>query len=140
MVFIRNEGQRILDTDYWDSEHARAGYFFLSWNAGAARLLVPDVQKPMLREMRSAKEVIVSRGPWREQDGRNAIELLWEDDSDEPFCLHLVAEQCDRMLPETNQGGGFVVAAWTRAGQKQRWPGKYREVDQIPCLDPWTTQ
>jgi hypothetical protein len=140
MIAIQNQGQRIVSTDYWDSEHAKAGYFFLSWNAGAARILVPDSQKAVLREMRGAKHVIVSQGPWTDQGGREALELLWEDGSDSPFCLHLVAEQCDRLIPETDQGGGFVVAAWTRSGQKQRWPGKYRIVDHIPCLDPWVTQ
>ena len=64
--------------------------------------------------MQGAREVIVSRGPWVAQGRRDAVELLCEDDSDSPFCLHLVAEQCDRLLPETDQGGGFGVIAWTR--------------------------
>lgn len=141
MIMIRNQGQRIISTDYWDSEHAQAGYFFLSWNAGAARILVPDSQKSVLREMRGAKYVIVSRGPWATEQGpRDALELLWEDGTDSPFCIHLLAEQCDRAIPETEQGGGFVVAAWTRSGQKHRWPGKYRQVDCIPFLEPWITQ
>ena len=140
MGLIQNQGQRIIETDYWDSEYAQAGYFFLSWNAGAARLLMPDSQKGSLRHMRGAKEVIVSRGPWIAQGGRDAIELLWEDGSNRPFCLHLVAEQCDRILPATDQGASFVVAVWTRSGQKQRWPGKYRMVDQIPYLKQWAVQ
>lgn len=138
MLTIENRGQAIAKTNYWDSDHAQAGYLYLTWNAGASRLLIPDSQKPMLREMKSAREVIVSRGPWSAQGGRDALELLWEDDSDAPFCLHLVAEQTDRLLPDTDQGGGFVITAWTRGGLKQRWPGRYRTVDQIPCLQPWT--
>lgn len=140
LITIQNAGQRILSTDYWDSEHAGQGLFYLSWNAGAGRLLVPDSQKPMLPEMRSGKYVIVSRGPWPDQGGREGIELLFEDGSDSPFCLHLVAEQCDRLIPDADQGGGFVIAAWTRGGEKLRLPGKYRRVDQIPCLAPWVTQ
>ncbi len=140
MITIQNDGQHIVSTDYWDSEHAKAGYFFLTWNAGAARLLVPDSQHFALREMKTAREVIVSRGPWVDQGGRNALELLFEDGSDSPFCLHLVAEQCDRMLPEENQGGGFMVVVWTRAGAFLRLPAKYREVQAIPCLEPWSVQ
>jgi hypothetical protein len=124
-------------TDYWDTEHAAAGLFYLSWNAGAGRLLVPDSQKPILRELKGAREVLVSRGPWPEQGGRDALELIWEDDSDSPFCIHLVAEQTDRLIPEHQQGGGFSIAAWTRGGMKGRWPGRYRLVDAIPCLKPW---
>ena len=63
MLEIRNQGQAILSTNYWDSDHAKAGYFYLSWNAGAGRLLVPDSQKATLREMKGAREVIISRGP-----------------------------------------------------------------------------
>ena len=137
MLEIRNQGQAITSTNYWDSDHAKAGYFYLSWNAGAARLLIPDNQKVALREMKTAHEVIISRGPWSDQGGRDALELLFEDGSDNPYSLLLVAEQCDRLIPATDQGGGFVVTAWTRGGVKGRWPGKYRVVPALPCLEPW---
>lgn len=138
MITVENAGQRIVRTNYWTSEQAIAGYFYLTWNAGAGRILIPDAQKSALREMRSAEMVIVSSGPWIEHSGRMALELLFEDSSDIPFCLHMVAEQTDRMLPDTDQGGGFVITAWTRGGEKGRWPGRFRKVESIPCLDSWT--
>ncbi len=49
MFFIENEGQAVAGTDYWQSVQAQAGYVYLSWNAGAARLLVPDAAKHLLR-------------------------------------------------------------------------------------------
>lgn len=137
MFTIINTGPRIKETNYWDSEHARLGLFYLSWNAGAGRVLVPDSRKPMLADLKGASEVLVSRGPWADQGGRDALELLWEDGSDNPFCLHLVAEQCDRLIPETDQGGGFVIAAWTRNGIQGEWPGRYRVVPEIPFLRAW---
>ncbi len=79
-------------------------------------MLIPDAQKAILRELRGAREVIVSRGPLVSQGGRDALELLWEDGSDAPFVVHLVAEQTDRLIPEYQQGGGFVITAW------KRWP------------------
>ena len=139
MFFIKNNAANIQSTDYWDSEHAKAGYVYLSWNAGAGRLLIPDSAKSMLRELNGAREVIVSRGPWADHGGREALELLWEDGSDDPYCLHIVAEQTDRLLPDTDQGGGFVITAWTRGGMKGRWPGRYRLVDRLPYLKPWDT-
>ncbi|EHV4930117.1 hypothetical protein K0P21_004677 [Escherichia coli] len=51
MFFIENEGQAVARTDYWQSVQAQARYVYLSWNAGAARLLVPDAAKHLLREM-----------------------------------------------------------------------------------------
>lgn len=139
-MIIQNRGQAIAHTDYWDSEHARAGFVFLSWNAGAARVLLPDSQKAMLRDMKTAKYVIVSRGPWPEQGNREALELLFEDHSDSPFAIHLVAEQCDRLIPESDQGGGFLVSVWTRGGLKLTVPGKYRVVPSLPALSPWVEQ
>lgn len=140
MIEIINKGQRVIETNYWDSDYAQRGFYFLSWNAGAARLLVPDSEKKALHDMRSADYVVISRGPWTERGGRDAIELLFEDGSDAPFVIHLGAEQCDRLISDDEQGGGFAVAAWTRSGQKHRWPGKYRTVPAIPCLEPWLTQ
>ncbi|MEA3641752.1 MAG: hypothetical protein VBE63_17705 [Lamprobacter sp.] len=137
MFLIENRGQAITKTNFWDSEQATRGILYLTWNAGAGRLLVPDNQKAMLRELKGSQEVIVSRGPWPDQGGREALELLWEDGSDSPFCIHLVTEQTDRLIPEHQQGGGFVVTVWTRGGVKGRWPGRYRVVDEIPCLKPW---
>lgn len=139
MFEIINRGQAIVRTDYWTSEHAQTGYCYLTWNAGAARILIPDVVKHLLREMKGAKEVIISRGPWADQGGRDAMELMWEDGSDEPFCLHLVAEQCDRLIPETDQGGGIVAIVYTRGGEKGRWPARYRVVPEIPWLREWAT-
>ncbi|WP_252178334.1 hypothetical protein [Endozoicomonas sp. 4G] len=68
------------------------------------------------------------------------FELMWEDGTDYPFAVHLVAEQTDRLIPDTQQGAGFDVAAWTRGGLKARWPGRYRVVDAIPDLRPWSQQ
>jgi hypothetical protein len=101
---------------------------------------VPDSQKQVIREMRSAKYIIISRGPWTGKGGREALELLFEDESDSPFCLHLVAEQCDRLIPDYQQGGGFDIIVLTRGGEKLRLPGKYRVVDSVPCLEPWIAQ
>lgn len=138
MIEIHNDGPAISGTNYWDTEHAGAGYFYLSWNAGAARLLVPDTRVGEIAEMRTGEYVILSYGPWTDQGGRPAWELLWEDGSDAPYALHLVEEQTDRRPPEADQGGGLIVTAWTRGGLAATWPGKYRRVREIPCLRPWS--
>lgn len=135
---ISNYGQAIAQTNYWDSQHAANGLFYLSWNAGAARILIPDNQKRVLKEMKPAREVIISRGPLADlPETPDALEMLWEDDSDEPYSITILALQTDRLIPQTDQGGGFIVAAWTRGGLKHRWPGRYRVVDALPCLKPW---
>lgn len=123
MITFRNKGQAIAATNFWDSAPAQAGYCFLTWNAGAARLLLPDPQKALLPEMRGARSVIISRGPWTDQGGRDALELMFEGKRETPFCLHLVAEQADRLVPEEQVGGGFVVTVWTPGRREAALPG-----------------
>lgn len=139
MIEIHNSGPFITWTNYWDTPHAARGHFYLSWNGGAARLLVPDVCLPMLADMRTGREVIISRGPWPEGRKPDAFELLFEDGSNSPFAIHLGAEQTDRSLPTTDQGGGFEFVAYARTGRVHRWPARYREVARIPCLEAWTS-
>lgn len=140
MFTIINDGQKVESTNYFDSVHAKRGLYFLSWNAGCARVLLPDSMIPQLTEMRTAHLVIVSRGPWTAKGGIDALELLFEDGSNSPYCLHMTMEQTDRSLPESDQGGGFVVAVWTRQGEQLRLPAKYRIVHTLPCLEPWVDQ
>lgn len=139
MLVIQNKGQAIASTNYWDSPQAKEGFFFLSWNAGAARLLVPDSQKPHIRELRRTRYVIISRGPIHMYGGREGLELLFEDHSGNPYCVHMMAEQSDRLIPEKDQGGDLCLSVWTRGGMKCRFPAKYRRVQSIPCLEPWLT-
>ena len=136
LLFFHNKGQAIVSTNYWTSKEAKCGLCFLTWKANAARLLVPDPVKPVIREMRKARYVIVSRGLWHEQGEREAFELLFEDGSDNQLCLHILAEQTDKLMPD-DKSSGFWVTVWTRGGEKLRLPGKYRNVASIPCLSPW---
>lgn len=133
-----NVKQRLVSTNYWDSELARAGFVFLSWNAGAARLLLPDSMKSAIHEMRTARHVVITRGPWDAMCGREGLELLFDDDTDEPYCLTIGVGQTDRILPARDEGRDSVVIVLTQEGEALRLPGKYRRVDAIPCLEPWT--
>lgn len=137
MLTIINDGPKITKTNFWESEYAKQGLFFLSWNAGAARLLVPDSAQPALADMRTAGEVIVSYGPFKQAPTRQGYELMFEDGSDSPFAIQMSTEQTDRLIPVEHQGGGFNVVAYARAGVAGTWPARYRRVRAIPCLDPW---
>lgn len=105
IIEIQNEGKLICSTNYYDLEVAQKGYFFLSWNAGCARLLVPASHELSIKDMKAAQYVIISRGKYQKKD---ALELLFEDNSDTPYVIHLDAKQTDRSVPKTEQGGGFT--------------------------------
>ena len=64
LLFIDNDGPAITRTNYWSTDLARRGTFYLSANAGAFRLLVPPQHQGTLHDMRSAKVCVVSRGPY----------------------------------------------------------------------------
>lgn len=135
---IINKGPLIASTNFWDSPMARQGIFYLSWNAGAGRLMVPDSMIAILEEIQPAKHVIVSHGPWPEASGQPGLEILFEDESESPFCIHLsVRQQTDRVPKDQGAATPFDVVAWTRSGPVATWSARYREVKTIPWLKPW---
>lgn len=137
MLEIENDGQAILSTNYWSSGFAARGLAYLSWNAGAARLLIPSTRRAWLKEMRGADSVIVSVGPWPAALGKEGVELLFEDHSTSPFALHLSQEQTDRVLPTSEQGVSFKVIVLSESDDALHFPGLFRRVPAIPFLKPW---
>ncbi|MBN9032568.1 MAG: hypothetical protein BGO05_24615 [Rhizobiales bacterium 63-7] len=137
MLEIENDGQAILSTNYWTSDYAARGLAYLSWNAGAARLLVPAIKRTWLKEMQGAESVIVSIGPWSAARGKDGIELLFEDHSNSPFALHLSQEQTDRVLPAGEHGASFTVIVLCQGDDALYFPGLFRRVPAIPFLKPW---
>ncbi len=136
MITIANDGPLITHTNYWHSEYFHSGYALLSWNAGVARLLLPDSMKPGLRDMKTAKHVIISRGPMLHAGGRDGLEILFEDFSDQPYALSMGTEQALQM-PADAVRENFRLTVWTRGGLKQSHRAMFRRVAQLPCMAPW---
>ena len=141
-IHVGNNGQNIRATNYWGSSYAAKGYFFLSINAGAFRLLVPDSRVAEITEWTSAREVIVTRGPWPWQETLDALEIMFEDDSESPYSLMLTRGLCDRMPPvwdadKNGQPPRRKFSAWTRNGKVLELPCRYRIARKLPCLQEW---
>lgn len=51
LIAIGNDGQAISTTNYFDTEHALSGFYYLSWNDGAGRLLIPDSKIDTIAEV-----------------------------------------------------------------------------------------
>jgi hypothetical protein len=134
-----NDGKKIVNTTYWDSAYCLAGKVFLSINAGAFRLLLPKSMENMLKEIEAAYSVVISRGPWPSEGKTDALELLFEDGSDNPYCIHISAEQVDRLPPGSEQGwkGVFHIYANRATSPVVEFQRVYyRRVEKIPCLKP----
>jgi len=143
MLEIENHGPLILRSNYWGSALDRAGTLYLSINAGAFRLLLPGGWEEVVQEMQTGREVVVSRGPWAKDPGRglDALELLFEDGTTDPYSVHLQSTQCDRLPTPEDQGKEWLFTAWTapRRGKPHKAlerPAWYRLVGQIPWLKP----
>lgn len=76
-IAISNDGPEIRTTDYWTSDLAAIGNSFLSWNAGAARLLLSQRMAADIAGMKAADHVIISRGSLA-GFGPDALEVLFD--------------------------------------------------------------
>ena len=140
MIVIENRGPLIAATNYWDSPHNAAGTLLISPNAGAFRLLIPAGWESIATEMQSSREVIVSRGPWHEAPHGDAIELLFEDGSTEPYSIHVGIDQCLTVPASSAVGKPWWFTAWvSRRGRPHKrltLPARYRLVPHVPWLKP----
>lgn len=141
-LIITNDGPEIRSTNYWDTEAEAAGKIMCSVNAGAIRILLPRSRAADATEMTAAKYVICSRGPWPAAGKRDAVELLWEDRSQNPFCYHLSAESFDMLPARPSPGKKWRVIVYTLGAdgspnEAGAWPCRWRKVQKIPYLQPW---
>lgn len=132
-ITICNKGAAINSTNYFEHEHARHGLLFFSWNASTLRILVPDNQIEKISEMNTGLQCVISRGQYLGQD---YLELMFDDESEEPFVIFANVQCVDRDLKLENQP--FTVTAWTSQGLASEWIGRFRQVKILPCLAPWS--
>jgi len=123
-----------VSTNYFDHSQAAKGLIFASANAGSVRLLIPDNQLGCVPEMETAHMVVITGGIWQ---GRQAMEIMFDDYSDTPFVLYAVVEMMDRRFSTKDVGRTFPISAWGRTGKLGEWRGGYRVKKQLPCLKPW---
>ena len=133
MLHVTNYGASLLATNYYGSEWVQEGALLLSWNAGAARLLIPPAILPAcLAEIRGAELVVVSRGLFRDHD---CYELMFEDGSDTPYSIQISCEQTDFLIPARRES--FVLIVHSPDGAELVFPARYRQVAALPCRAPW---
>jgi hypothetical protein len=140
-LLIQNDGPKIAATNYWDLDVARQGKALVSANAGCFRLLLPPAFEPALPDMRTGIEVVVSRGPWPDMGLTDAFEIMFDDGSESPFCIHLVPAAFDRLPTDGNIAHEWTFAVWMRGpgGEPHlalERPCRYRRVPRLPWTRP----
>lgn len=136
MLYIENDKEEIINTNYWDSDFAQQGLLYLSWNSNCARLLIPDQLDQIISEIRTGLKVIISKGPWPAANKNIGLEILFDDHTQKPFSIHLAKEQTDFTPDKDMNENQITFSAWTRKGKQYSNNAKYRIVNKIPCLMP----
>jgi hypothetical protein len=141
MIEIHNDGPRITRTNFWTSELAAAGKLFCSVNGGAIRVLLPRERWGDLNDMRVATYCVLSRGPWPAERKAEGIEIMWEDESDMPYCWHLTPESFDVLPGEPDFGREWICAVWIEQdGQPHKSLERichWRRVEKVPWMKAW---
>lgn len=134
-LVITNNEQELIGTNYFATEMAKLGLAYLSINARAIRLLVPDaLLESTLPEMLTGKYVILSRS--RADDH---IELLFEDDTETPYSLCLSPSQCFSLPARADSGRTDLRFLAYRSDMTIAMdvPARFRMVEHVPCLRAW---
>lgn len=109
MIIIKNDGVNIIFTNYWDTEHGQSGLCYLSGNAGAWRLLVPQAAEVHLSEMRTGRWITIEKSIVEQA----AWDIVFEDGTSSPFALTLSKGMTDRHM----QARRCRMSVWTRNGK-----------------------
>jgi hypothetical protein len=135
-ITITNHGATITSTTYWGSSLEKKGLFYLTSNAGTLRLLMPRSEESLLREMQTAREIVLTCGRYKNKD--NTVELLFDDTSDSPFCLWLDPAQVDRVWTELDESAPRPLVVYTYPG-KVVWQTTchLRHEWLLPHMQPW---
>jgi hypothetical protein len=141
-VHTRFEGEDLVASDYWDGVLPTRGVLYCAMHAVGVALLVPPSLEHTLREMRTGREVIVTRGPWPERRQADAVELMWEDDSIAPFAVQLSVSQCGGLGTLSGDRPVLMCRVYIRGrdGGPQlagTWRARFRRAESLPCLRPW---
>ena len=116
LLTFENDGPLLQRTNYFDSQQAKKGEFYLTWNSGCARLLVPDNKKHQLSEMKTGKRVIITAIP-------GGLEIVFDDESETPFLIQIANEQMDRVITKSDSGCTFQFSVYIRLGEKYAFHG-----------------
>ena len=142
-ITTRNCGKEIRKTNYFETEMAQHGYVFCSTNEKTFRLLLPRlISRKVIKETKGAEYVIVTRGIFR---GHYALEILFEDHTDEPFQLTLGDTSLDRIPPPSDSGRTdlecflYVKGHDRNPKRVAQFPARFRmsPTGRLPYLKRW---
>ena len=129
-IHCNNPHAERICSSYWGSKMDKHGLFYLWWNNGEARLLVPKEYEYTVDEMLTGHMVINTGGKSLFVTDKNAVEIIFDDNTSSPFFVEVNSNHCSQLLPDEDHGTTFQFSIWTGAGQVAKFIGCYRCVKQ----------
>jgi len=122
VIEISNDGAAIVSTNFFETEQAKAGKFFVSMNDRCFRLLLPVklVKAGFLEEMKTGQVVEIER------EG-DSLAFWFVDGSDSPFQVKTNAYGLDLLPASSDAGRSDLTFAVYVDGPKKvlELPAKY---------------
>ncbi|WP_417384163.1 hypothetical protein [Gimesia sp.] len=124
MLKYKNDGQDIVETNYWKSEWNDQQMIYASCNAGAVRLLLPiSLADAILAETKNASHVRIKRNA-------SFVEFEFEDGQPSTYRLVLSNGSFD-LLPGDPGDRKWIVSAWTMKSSKpykaSEWSSEWQD-------------
>lgn len=145
MLNIVNNDKNIVETNFWNMPMFQ-DRFFISFNAGACRILLPPCYEKDLADMKAAKQIVISYGLGSGAMSTTPMyEVMFDDESSCPYCLHSLSGAADRSVSASDHGRKIELSIWLpkpNTGKMQarcvfRRKAFIRTPVSIPCLKPW---
>ena len=135
-ISIKNDGPELVETNFWDIEIGKRHCAY-SMNAGCLRVLIPIEKEHLITEMTACDYAIVSTIA-NPKLGKLGIEILFEDHSESPFCLHLCPGSGIGFYPEAGiKPVEKSLSLWIKGPEKVAMMRAYfRKVPRLPYMRP----
>lgn len=93
-IEVEYAGPHLVRSNYWGSEQERSGFFMVTKDDEAFRLLVPSLYEGCLADIRTGKHAVVTLGYY--SDMKCVMYMIrFEDYSNNPFYIRLDPRQVD---------------------------------------------
>jgi hypothetical protein len=127
----------LVETNYWKSEMCQKGYYHLSFNNRIYSLLIPESAMNIMDEIYGTQAIVISKGDYKGKEG--CFEILFDDNSDNPFMIILESEQVFFHPSKKDFGwnGCFYIYSGSLTDYKVYFRNVYyRITETLPFLQP----
>ena len=128
---------RLAESNYYRCALNEKGLYRLIYNRRVFHLLVPEERYIDIKEFKTEKEVVLRQGIMIiDSSSKQTVEILFDDHSSNPFCIHLSVEQFQLLLTKEFDRKKFPLRIYIKSGLVYETI-VYVRTDQnyaLPCL------